>query len=844
MKKILYSFVLAAAFFVFNTDVNAATISDGVYTIQSAIADKVVDLNAGNTKNGNNIQLYASNDTVSQKWKVTNLGNDYYEIASIIDNSYVLDVDGGGKKKGTNVQIYKQNNTSAQKWTLKYAGDGYYYIISKCNGLYLDVDGGKSANKTNIQVYTGNSTKAQKFKFIEVLEGTKTIDDGLYKITSNLNNQKSVSVKNRSSNNNTATVLNDVSDEWSNIWRFKYLNNGYYSITSYLDETKVLDVSGGSSANNTKIQIHNANNTISQKWIVKDLGDGNYSIVSGIDHKYMDVDSGHTTNGTKIQLYQGNSTASQQFKLEKVEEPTITEGYYTLNSMLDETKVVAVNSEIVISNLNVDLRTDDNANGKKWYIKPLGDGLYSIKTAANGNIVMDVYNGDKISGTNVWVHTANDSEAQKWYIKEAGDGYYYIIAKNSSLYLDVAGGKTYDGTNIQIYNGNNTVSQKFKLNPTTLNENDVVTQNYEEGYYTINSKLNVNKALDVNGGKKANGTKVQLYDNNNTVAQRWYLKKLNEGYYAIVSSMNPEIALTAASGNTENGISVQMSKYTGTATQQWAIKGAGNDYAAIVSKASGLNIDVSGGNTANGTKIQLYESNNNDSQLFKITKNDSEKVYTGIDVSHHQNLIDWATVGNSDVGFVIIRAGYGGNWTSQDDRQFLNNVAACEKYNIPYGLYLYSYASEIDNSETSAQAEAKHMLRLINEIEQNNYSPNLGTKVFIDMEDKSVVDAGKDKLTAVSDTFCSTIEANGYSCGIYANRTWFTQHLNTPELAKKYEIWLAEYLPVVSPSYSYAKTQKPIYNLTPIKYWQFASDGKMNGISGNVDLDLGYDIFD
>ena len=844
MKKILYSFVLAAAFFVFNTDVNAATISDGVYTIQSAIADKVVDLNAGNTKNGNNIQLYASNDTVSQKWKVTNLGNDYYEIASIIDNSYVLDVDGGGKKKGTNVQIYKQNNTSAQKWTLKYAGDGYYYIISKCNGLYLDVDGGKSANKTNIQVYTGNSTKAQKFKFIEVLEGTKTIDDGLYKITSNLNNQKSVSVKNRSSNNNTATVLNDVSDEWSNIWRFKYLNNGYYSITSYLDETKVLDVSGGSSANNTKIQIHNANNTISQKWIVKDLGDGNYSIVSGIDHKYMDVDSGHTTNGTKIQLYQGNSTASQQFKLEKVEEPTITEGYYTLNSMLDETKVVAVNSEIVISNLNVDLRTDDNANGKKWYIKPLGDGLYSIKTAANGNIVMDVYNGDKISGTNVWIHTANDSEAQKWYIKEAGDGYYYIIAKNSSLYLDVAGGKTYDGTNIQIYNGNNTVSQKFKLNPTTLNENDVVRQNYEEGYYTINSKLNVNKALDVNGGKKANGTKVQLYDNNNTVAQRWYLKKLNEGYYAIVSSMNPEIALTAASGNTENGISVQMSKYTGSATQQWAIKGAGNDYAAIVSKASGLNIDVSGGNTANGTKIQLYESNNGDSQLFKITKNDSEKVYTGIDVSHHQNLIDWATVGNSDVGFVIIRAGYGGNWTSQDDKQFLNNVAACEKYNIPYGLYLYSYASEIDNSETSAQAEAKHMLRLINEIEQNNYSPNLGTKVFIDMEDKSVVNAGKDKLTAVSDTFCSTIEANGYSCGIYANRTWLTQHLNTPELAKKYEIWLAEYLPVVSPSYSYAKTQKPIYNLTPIKYWQFASDGKMNGISGNVDLDLGYDIFD
>ena len=111
-------------------------------------------------------------------------------------------------------------------------------------------------------------------------------------------------------------------------------------------------------------------------------------------------------------------------------------------------------------------------------------------------------------------------------------------------------------------------------------------------------------------------------------------------------------------------------------------------------------------------------------------------------------------------------------------------------------------------------------------------------------KDESVINAGKDKLTAVSDTFCSTIEKNGYTCGVYANRTWLTTHLNTPELAKKYEIWLAEYLSVPSPTHSYAKTQKPKYTLTPFKYWQFASDGKINGINGNVDLDLGYDIFD
>ena len=382
------------------------------------------------------------------------------------------------------------------------------------------------------------------------------------------------------------------------------------------------------------------------------------------------------------------------------------------------------------------------------------------------------------------------------------------------------------------------------MTPTTVNENEAPTHIYEDGYYTINSKLANNKVLDVDNAKKANGTNVQLYQSNNSVAQIWYLKKLDNGYYAILSSMNPEVALTAASGDRTNGVNVQISKYADLDTQKWAIKNDGKGYNVIVSKANGLNIDVLNGNTTNGTNIQLYQNTLSDSQFFQLKKYEGQKVYTGIDVSHHQNTIDWATVAKSDIGFVIIRAGYGGNWTDQDDREFLNNVKACEEYNIPYGLYLYSYASEIDNDDSSAQNEARHMLRLIDQIEQYNYSPNLGTKVFIDMEDNSVVNAGKEQLTNVSDTFCSQIEANGYSCGIYANKTWLTNHLNAQELVKKYDIWLAEWLPVPSPSFGYAKNQKPTYNLTPYKYWQFASDGHLNGINGNVDFDLGYDIFD
>lgn len=842
-KKFLYCLMFLIAFFMFNIDVNAATISDGIYSIQSAIANKVVDVDDAKAKNGTNVQLYASNNTNAQKWKVTNLGNDTYEIASLVNENFVLDVDNAGKKNGTNVQIYNRNNTNAQKWTLKYAGDGYYYVISKCSGLYLDVDNAGSANKTNIQTYKGNGTKVQKFKFIEVLEGTQSIEDGIYSITSFTDSNLALSVEGEA-NKNAEIALSNKSDDWSQLWRVKYLGNGYYSIVSYMNESLVLDVKGGNAANETRLQLYSSNNTNSQKWIVKEV-DGYYNIVSALDKMYVDIKDGSIKDNSPIQIYHGNDTNAQKFTFTKVETEQIENGIYTLNSALDNSKVVSVNSEIALNGANVNLQTDSNRNSQKWHVEYLGDGYYSLKSAMDDIYTLDVAGGSLSSGTNVQIYKPNNTNSQKWYIKSAGDGYFYLISKLSNMYLDVDNAEIADGTNIQVYNGNKSDAQKFKLTQTTINNDDVViNQPYEEGYYTIATKLNTNKVLDAAGGEKSNGTNIQLYDYDNVVAQIWYLKKLEDGYYAIISSMNPEIAITAASSDVKNNVNVELSKYTGADTQKWIIKDLGDGYVSIISKASGLVVDVDNANTANRTNIKLYQNNGNDAQKYKITAHTSQKVYNGIDVSYHQGTIDWGSVARTGMDFVIIRAGFGGDWTYQDDKKFLEYVAACEKYNIPYGLYLYSYASEIDNSETSAQAEARHMLRLIDKIEENNYSPNLGTKVFIDMEDESVVTAGKDKLTAVSDTFCSQIEANGYSCGIYANKDWLINNLNTQELAKKYEIWLAEWINADSPSHIYARTKKPTYNLTSYKYWQFASDGNINGINGRVDMDLGYDIFD
>ena len=823
------------------------TLNDGYYTIQSALNNnKVISAVSNNVQNGTNVVLNTNTNNNSQKWYVTSLGDGYYKITSALNDNMSLDVYGGTADAGTNIQLYQYHDSDGQKWLLKDAGDGYYYIISKGSNYQVDVYNNETADGTNIQLWNPGQGNNQKFKFVKTtMENDNSVDleDGTYTIQSALNNNKVISANSENLQNETNVVLKTNTDSDSQKWHVTSLGNGYYKITSALNDNMSLDVYGGTADAGTNIQLYQYHDSDGQKWLLKDAGDGYYYIISKGSNYQVDVYNNETADGTNVQLWNPGQGNNQKFKFVKSETEYVNleDGYYTIQSALNNNKVISANSENLQNGTNVVLKTNIDRNNQKWHVTNLGNGYYKITSALNDNMSLDVYGGTADAGTNIQLYQYHDSDGQKWLLKDAGDGHFYIVSKGSNYAVDVYNSEVADGTNIQLWTNKDGNNQKFKFQETTINE-ETNQQLITDGYYTIQSSLDASKVLDVPGGIKTNGTGVEVFTSNSEPWQIWYFKYLNNGYYSITSAMNPEIGLDVYNAGTSNGTKVDIYKYNGSDNQQWLLKDAGDGYFYIVSKHSGLNLHVI--SSDNGAKVQVSTDTNSNNQKFKLVSFTGQKVYNGIDVSYYQKDIDWESVANSGVGFVIIRAGYGGNWESQDDAKLTEYVAACEKYNIPYGLYLYSYASEIDNSDTSAQAEARHMLRLLNTLKTYNYEPNLGTKVFIDMEDGSVVNAGKDKLTAVSDTFCSTIEANGYSCGVYANRTWLTNYLNAPDLAEKYDIWLAEYLPVVSPTFNYAKTQTPIYNLTEIKYWQFASDGKISGISGNVDMDLGYDIFD
>ena len=455
---------------------NTKTIEEGTYVIKSAINDKfVLDIEDASKANEANLQIYQSNGTNAQKFKVKYLNNGYYTIESV-NSGKVLDVDDAKKTQGTNVQQYDSNNTDAQKWTIKKNSDGTYSLVSKCNNLYMDVKDGIASNSRNVQVYGGNGTKAQKFKFEKVADpinysekAEKTISDGTYTIKSAINGKFVLDIDNASKSNGANVQIYQSNGTNAQKFKVKYLNNGYYTIES-ANSGKVLDVDNAGKNQGTNVQQYGANNTDAQKWIIAKNTDGTYSIVSKCNNLYLDVKDGIASSGKNIQVYGRNGTRAQKFKFEVVTnnsesnnvkpQKTIADGTYTIKSSLNTRYVFDIAWGSTQNYGNLQLYQDSTVGQQRFKVKYLGDGYYSI-TAAHSGRVLDVSNAGKTNGTNVQQYSSNNSDAQKWIIAKNSDGTYSIVSKCNNLYMDVKDGIAGNNRNIQMYSGNGTKAQKF-----------------------------------------------------------------------------------------------------------------------------------------------------------------------------------------------------------------------------------------------------------------------------------------------------------------------------------------------------------------------------------------------
>jgi GH25 family lysozyme M1 (1,4-beta-N-acetylmuramidase) len=214
-----------------------------------------------------------------------------------------------------------------------------------------------------------------------------------------------------------------------------------------------------------------------------------------------------------------------------------------------------------------------------------------------------------------------------------------------------------------------------------------------------------------------------------------------------------------------------------------------------------------------------------DTSVF-FNKYDSPFAYQAkgvIDVSQWQGTIDWNAVKASGVQGAIIRIGYGFN---QMDPTAVRNISECKRLDIPFGIYFFSYATTANEGTTEANGT-------ISLLKKAGVKPSdLSYPVFYDLENWSITGSKSPTSTAVYEGIVNSwywgMLYSGYSneqLGVYSYTWYLNSTLNSTFIHSKTS-WAAEYGP---------KMNFTRYG-SDYRGWQYQSEGRVSGISGNVDL--------
>ena len=274
-------------------------------------------------------------------------------------------------------------------------------------------------------------------------------------------------------------------------------------------------------------------------------------------------------------------------------------------------------------------------------------------------------------------------------------------------------------------------------------------------------------------------------------------------------------AVTIGAGAKENSW-----RYIDGVPVKYALEVVEEETIEVAEASADENLLTSEYDTETKPQGQLLTASVPEGEKARVILVDEGSVRKGIDVSEWQGVIDWQQVKDSGIEFAILRCGYGGDYIGQDDDMWLYNVKACERFGIPYGVYLYSHATTVE----AVDSEIAHTLRLL-----EGHNPQL--PVYYDMEENSQFLLGDAVMSKLADKYCSAIISAGYKAGIYGNTFGWNNYLTLVARNDNYFHWVAQWNPK-------GCTYGGRYEM-----WQNAVEPGVPGIKGSVDRDIWYGAF-
>lgn len=280
--------------------------------------------------------------------------------------------------------------------------------------------------------------------------------------------------------------------------------------------------------------------------------------------------------------------------------------------------------------------------------------------------------------------------------------------------------------------------------------------------------------------------------------------------------------------NIETGETVTDATLVGTQDQQPDPLAKTNGESFIPVSAEDVKNAVANANV----QLSKFESNeygahwgtyNNTKAFFDYQNNLFVQQAKGvIDVSEWQGDIDWAKAKADSVEGVIIRLGYGeGN---NADKKAQRNISECKRLGIPFGIYWYSYA----DTPSIAKGEGADVVAKLKQFGVN--ASDLAYPVYYDLEKWTwkghQPPTDPNVYNDIVNNWYSALQSAGYkNLSVYSYTSYLQGPLNHADIYAK-TTWVAQY------------GARMGFDSFPTgsRGWQYTSSGKVDGISGNVDM--------
>lgn len=223
-------------------------------------------------------------------------------------------------------------------------------------------------------------------------------------------------------------------------------------------------------------------------------------------------------------------------------------------------------------------------------------------------------------------------------------------------------------------------------------------------------------------------------------------------------------------------------------------------------------------------KHSLLEENfqKTEEGLMQYVENGAVTSHKGIDVSKYQGTIDWSAVKEEGIEYAFIRLGLRGYESAKIvlDEYYEANMKGANSAGVAAGVYFFTQAVTVEEAKEEADFVIEHLAGY-----------DVSCPVVFDVERISGGKGRADQLTKEERTditiaFCEAVRAAGYTPMIYGNVVCFTRLLDMAKL-NDYEKWYAFY-----DDYMYMP-----YN---VSCWQYTEKGLVDGIPGNVDLNISF----